>query len=76
MLIHQERPSAALFMMPWWVSLQILDNLFFFLTSLIFKMNWAFFSEKQQLRRALETEIKAGGRQREHKAGEWVSPHR
>ena len=57
---HQEISSVTLFMIFWLASLQISDNLSLRKKSLIFKVNWAIFSKKQQLRSALENEIKTG----------------
>ena len=50
----------TLFMIFWLASLQISDSLSLRKKSLIFKVNWAIFSKKQQLRSALENEIKTG----------------
>ena len=50
----------TLFMIFWLASLQISDSLSLRKKSLIFKVNWAILSKKQQLRSALENEIKTG----------------
>ena len=50
---HQEISSVTLFMIFWLASLQILDNLSLRKKSLIFKVNWAIFSKKQQLASSL-----------------------